>query len=79
VTTSGPGTIGVELAARSGVATSGSVAVTCDGTTRAWTVTAPAGDLYAGRFQVHGHVEVTDSDGNTPWNLFDAAVTARRA
>jgi hypothetical protein len=77
--TSGSGRIGVELVTRAGVATAGSVAVTCDGTTRDWTVTAPAGGLRAGRVQVHGHVEVTDSDGNTPWNLFDAAVNLRRA
>src|SRR5690242_13672148 len=70
-TTSGPGTIGVELVARSGASTSGSVDVTCDGTTRGWTVTAPAGSLRSGRVWVHGHVEVTDSAGNTPWNLFD--------
>ena len=77
--TSGPGTIGVELVTRAGVATTGSVAVTCDGTTRDWTVTAPAGGLRAGPVQVHGYVEVTDRDGNTPWNLFDAAVNLRRA
>ncbi|MFM6848847.1 MAG: DUF6299 family protein [Terrabacter sp.] len=77
--TSGTGTIGVELVTRSGVATTGSVAVTCDGTSRDWTVTAPAGDLRPGRVQVYGHVEVTDSDGNTPWDLFDASVTVRRA
>ena len=75
---SGPGKIGVELATRSGAATSGSVAVTCDGTTRGWTITAPAGSLGPGRAWVHGHVEVTDSAGNTPWNLFDTSVTVVR-
>ncbi|WP_330475416.1 DUF6299 family protein [Terrabacter sp. C0L_2] len=72
---SGPGTIGIELVARSGASTSGQVAVTCDGTTRPWTVTAPAGALRQGRVWVHGHLEVPDAAGNTPWNLFDATVT----
>ncbi|MGO4597373.1 DUF6299 family protein [Terrabacter sp. 2RAF25] len=76
--TSGPGTIGVELVTRSGVATSASVAVTCDGTTRDWRVTAPAGSLGPGRAWVHGHVEVTDTAGNTPWNLFDTSVAVVR-
>lgn len=77
-TTSGPGTIGVELVMRSGATTSGSVAVACDGTTRGWRITAPAGSLGPGRVWVHGHVEVTDSAGNTPWNVFDTSVTVVR-
>lgn len=72
---SGPGTIGVEVVARSGASTSGQVPVTCDGTTRSWAITAPAGSLRQGRVWVHGHLEVPDAAGNTPWNLFDATVT----
>jgi hypothetical protein len=72
--TSGSGTIGVELVTRSGGATAGSVAVICDGTTRSWTVTPPAGSLRQGRAWVHGHLEVPDTAGNTPWNLFDSTV-----
>lgn len=71
---SGPGTIGVELVSRSGASTSGTVAVTCDGTTRSWTVTAPAVSLRHGQAWLHGYLEVPDAAGNTPWNLFDATV-----
>lgn len=76
--TSGPGTIGVELGTRSRVASSGSVAVTCDGSSRTWRITAPAGSMHPGRVSVSGHLEVPDAAGNTPWNLFDASVTVRR-
>jgi hypothetical protein len=77
---SGPGTIGVELVSRSHVATSASVAVTCDGTQHPWTVTAPTGSLAQGRAWVLGHLEVPDAEGNSPWELFDAtvAVVGRR-
>jgi len=71
---SGPGTIGVELVSRSGASTSGEVAVTCDGTTRPWTIVAPAGSLPQGQAWLHGHLEVPDADGNTPWNSFEATV-----
>ncbi|GAA2740151.1 hypothetical protein GCM10009868_01160 [Terrabacter aerolatus] len=57
-----------------------SVPVTCDGTERGWTVTTPAGSLRQGRAWVHGHLEVPDAAGNTPWNGFDTtvAVVGRR-
>ena len=78
VTPTGPGTIGVELADSSGVVTTGEVRVTCDGVTRPWTLTVPAGSLGAGRAWVTGHVAVTDSAGNTPWNGFSARVAVVR-
>lgn len=70
-----PGTIGVELVSRSGASTSGTVAVACDGTTRPWTIPAPSGSLRPGQLWLHGYLEVPDTAGSTPWNLFDAAVT----
>ena len=78
VTPTGPGAIGVELADASGVVTTGEVGVTCDGVTRPWTLTAPTGSLRAGRAWVNGHVAVTDSAGNTPWNGFSARVAVVR-
>ena len=76
--TSGPGTLGLELADGSGVVATGEVGVTCDGVRRPWTLTAPAGSLGAGRAWVDGHVAVTDSAGNTPWDGFSARVAVVR-
>ena len=78
VTPTGPGTLGLELADRTGVVTSGEAGVVCDGLTRPWTLTAPAGSLRAGRTWLNGHVAVTDSAGNTPWNGFSAQVAVVR-
>ena len=81
---SGPGTLGLELVSRSGAAATTpltvSVPVTCDGTERSWTVSTAAGSLRQGRAWVHGHLEVPDAAGSTPWELFDTtvAVVGRR-
>lgn len=74
---SGPGTLGLELVSRAGSTTPApmTVPVTCDGTERRWTVTSPAGTLRQGRAWVHGHLEVPDAAGNTPWDLFDTTVS----
>lgn len=74
----GPGLLGFEIVGRSGPATSGSVAVVCDGATRAWTITAPAGSLGPGRATALSYLEVCDSAGNCPRNGFESLVQIRR-
>ena len=68
-----------EVATRATVGSAGATSVVCDGATHRWSTTGPRENLARGSATALVTLEVCNTSGDCPWNLFDSRVTLRGA